>query len=83
VTLFPESKPPRTDNKGKPIKYPFIEVGEIYRIRAVDNSEWMKTRCMVYELDSLGSEMNLAIIDEEMYNEVIPIYGQKPENQKR
>ena len=26
--------------------------------------------------------MNLAILDEEMYNEVIPIYGQKPENPK-
>ena len=83
MTLFLQSgKPPRTDNKGKTVKYPFKEVGEIYRIRALDNSEWMKTRYMVYGFDSLGNEMNLAIMDEEMYNEVIPIYGQKPENPK-
>lgn len=42
----------------------------------------MKTRYMVYGLDSLGNKMNLAIMDEEMYNEVTLIYGQRPENPK-
>lgn len=37
---------------------------------------------MVYGLDSLGNKMNLAIMDEEMYNEVTLIYGQRPENPK-
>lgn len=36
----------------------------------------------MYGLDSLGNKMNLAIMDEEMYNEVTLIYGQRPENPK-
>jgi hypothetical protein len=75
--LVPEDwKPPRTKN-GKPVRNPLKEVWEIYRIRAVDGSEWLKSRYMMTGLDSLGNEQNLAMIDPEMYNEVIPIYGQK------
>ena len=45
-------KPPRTKN-GKAVKYPFKEVWEIYRIRAVDSSEWLKFR---YMMDWIGLE---------------------------
>jgi len=75
-------KPRRTDSKGKAVKYPYKEVWEIYRIKAVDSSEWMKSRYMIYGLDSLGNELNLAIMDSEMHNEVIPVYVEKPENPK-
>ena len=75
-------KPPRVDSKGKAIKYPYKEIWEIFRIKAVDSSEWMKTRFMMYALDSLGNELSLAILDSEMFQQVRPIYTEKPENPK-
>jgi hypothetical protein len=81
--LVPENwTPPRVDSKGKAVKYPYKEIWEIYRIKAVNSSEWMKSRFMIYGLDSLGNELNLAVLDSEMFNEVIPVYDLKPENPK-
>jgi hypothetical protein len=81
--LVPASwKPPRTDSKGKPVKYPIKEVSEIIRKRLPDGTEWILSRQMWTGLDQVGNELNLSIIDPEMYNDVLPVYALKPENPK-
>jgi hypothetical protein len=74
--------PPRLDGKGKPVKYPFKEVSEIIRKRLVDGSEWLLSRQMWYGLDAMGNELNISMNDKEKYDDVLPIYVEKPENPK-
>lgn len=75
-------QPPRTDSKGKPVKYPFKEVSEIIRRRLVDGSEWLQSRQMWWGLDSMGNQLNISMNDKECFDDVLPIYTEKPENPK-
>jgi hypothetical protein len=57
-------------------------VSEIYRIRLVDGSEWLKSRQIWKGLDTAGNEVDLSMNDKEMYDSGRPMYSLKPENPK-
>jgi hypothetical protein len=80
--VLPSWKPPRTDSKGKPVRYPIKEVSEIIRKRLVDGSEYLLSRQMWYGLDQTGNEINVSMNDLESYNDVLPVYALRPENPK-
>jgi hypothetical protein len=75
-------KPPHVDKEGKPLKYPLKSVNEIYRIRLVDGSEWLKSRQEWTGLDQLGNAINISMNDKEMYDDVLPVYKLVPEDPK-
>jgi hypothetical protein len=78
----PSWKPPRLDSKGKPVKYPIIEVNELIRKRLVDGTEWLLSRQNWIALDSAGNEVNISMNDKECFDDVLPVYALKPENPK-
>jgi hypothetical protein len=71
------------DSKGKPVKYPLKQVNSIYRIRALDGSEYLKSRQMWWGLDQAGNPVNQAHDDKEQYDDIFPIYNLRPENPKQ
>jgi hypothetical protein len=73
-------KPPHVDSEGKPVKYPIKYVNEIIRKRLVDGTEWILSRQEWWGLDQLGNAINISMNDKEMYDDVLPVYGQKAEN---
>jgi hypothetical protein len=75
-------KPPPTDSKGKPIKYPIKDVNEIIRKRLVDGSEWILSRQYWTGLDSTGNEVGFSMNDKDCFDDVLPVYSLKPENPK-
>jgi|GEM_PF-697304 hypothetical protein len=80
--LVPEDWQPRTKVNGTPVQYPLKTVNEIYRIRLVDGSEWLKSRQMWKGLDTAGNEIDLAMNDKKMYDCGRPQYSRKPEDPK-
>jgi hypothetical protein len=67
---------------GKPVIYPVKTVNEIYRIRLVDGSEWLKSRQIWKGLDTAGNEIDLSMNHKEMYDCGRPMYSLKPEDPK-
>jgi hypothetical protein len=57
-------------------------VNEIYRIRLVDGSEWLKSRQIWKGLDTAGNELDISMNDKEMYDSGRAIYSLKPEDPK-
>jgi hypothetical protein len=47
--------------------YPFREVYQIYRIRGMNGTEWLKSRGRVVGLDKLGNEVEHSFTDPETY----------------
>jgi hypothetical protein len=78
----PEWVPPHVDSKGKPVKYPLKHVNSIIRVRALDGSEYLKSRQMWWGLDEAGNPVNQSMDDKEVMDEILPIYTLKPENPK-
>jgi hypothetical protein len=77
-----EWKPPHVDSKGKPVKYPIKHTNSIYRIRAADGSEWLKSRQMWIGLDQAGNPVSQSMDDKELYDDILPIRTPKPKNPK-
>jgi hypothetical protein len=71
--------PPHVDAEGKPLQYPVKYVNSIIRVRALDSSEWIKTRQMWWGLDQAGNPLNISMNDKETYDNILPIYQLKPE----
>ena len=57
-------------------------MNEIYRIRLVDGSEWLKSRQIWKGLDTAGNELDISMNDKEMYDSGRAIYSLKPEDPK-
>jgi hypothetical protein len=72
-------KPPHVDSGGKPLTYPIKHAITIIQIRAPDGSEWVKTRQMWHGLDLAGNPMPISMDDQELYDDILPIYKVKPE----
>ena len=64
------------------MRYPLISVNEIIRKRLVDGSEWIISRQMWRGLDQLGNAIDISMNYKETYDDVLPIYTQKPEKPK-
>jgi hypothetical protein len=47
-----------------------------------DGSEWILSRQMWRGLDQLGNAIDISMNDKESFDDVLPIYTQKPENPK-
>jgi hypothetical protein len=81
--LVPEDwQCPDKDKEGNPLKYPLKSVNEIIRKRLVDGSEWIISRQMWRGLDQLGNAIDISMNDKETFDDVLPIYTQKPEDPK-
>jgi hypothetical protein len=48
-------------------KYPIREVLQIYRIKRVDGTEWLKSRGRIVALDKAGNEVEHSFTDPEMF----------------
>jgi hypothetical protein len=72
-------RPPHVDSQGKPLTYPVKNTNTIIRIRASDNTEWIKTRQFWYGLDLAGNPAPIAMDDQELYDDILPIYNVRPE----
>ena len=48
-------------------KYPIRQVLQIYRIKRVDGTEWLKSRGRIVGLDKLGNEVEHSFTDPELY----------------
>jgi hypothetical protein len=84
ANLIPDNwKPPHIDKEGKPVKYPIKHVNEIIRKRLPNGTEWLLSRQEWIALDAAGNEINLSMVDKEMYDDVLPVYALKPENPVR
>jgi hypothetical protein len=66
--------PPGFENK----RFPVITVNSIYRMKASDGKEYLKSRQMYYGLDRLGNIINKSIDDQEVYDKPIWQYSQLP-----
>jgi hypothetical protein len=52
---------------GENRKYPLRQVLQIYRIKRVDGTEWLKSRGRIVGLDKLGNEVEHSFTDPELY----------------
>jgi hypothetical protein len=66
--------PPGFENK----RFLVITVNSIYRMKASDGKEYLKSRQMHYGLDRLGNIINKSIDDQEVYDKPIWQYSQLP-----
>jgi hypothetical protein len=48
-------------------KYPIRQVLQIYRIKRVDGTEWLKSRGRIVGLDKAGNEVEHSFVDPELY----------------
>ena len=67
-------------NKGK--TYPIRHVNQIYRIKRVNGSEWLKTRGPIIGLDKLGNEVPHSFCDPELFFRPKVRYGLKRKDPK-
>ena len=55
-------------------KYPIRQVLQIYRIKRVDGTEWLKSRGRIVGLDKLGNEVEHSFTDPELYYKPVTRY---------
>jgi hypothetical protein len=59
---------------GEDRKYPIRQVLQIYRIKRVDGTEWLKSRGRIVGLDKLGNEVEHSFVDPEMFYKPVTRY---------
>src|SRR5688572_10733777 len=62
---------------GENRKYPIRQVLQIYRIKRVDGTEWLKSRGRIIGLDKLGNEVEHSFVDPELYYKPLTRYELK------
>ena len=71
---------------GEDRKYPIRQVLQIYRIKRVDGTEWLKSRGRIVGLDKVGNEVEHSFVDPELYYKPLTRYELKrkdPKNENR
>jgi hypothetical protein len=63
-------------------KYPIRQVLQIYRIKKVDGTEWLKSRGRIVGLDKLGNEVKHSFTDPELYYKPLTRYELKRKDPK-
>jgi hypothetical protein len=48
-------------------RYPILQVLQIYRIKRVDGTEWLKSRGRIVGFDKTGNEVEHSFVDPELY----------------
>jgi hypothetical protein len=67
---------------GEDRKYPIRQVLQIFRIKRVDGTEWLKSRGRIVGLDKIGNEVEHSFVDPELYYKPITRYELKRKDPK-
>jgi hypothetical protein len=59
---------------GEDRKYPIRQVLQIFRIKRVDGTEWLKSRGRIVGLDKVGNEVEHSFVDPELYYKPLTRY---------
>jgi hypothetical protein len=63
-------------------KYPIQQVLQIFRLKRVDGTEWLKSRGKIVGLDKAGNEVKHSFVDPELYYKPLTRYELKRKDPK-